>query len=60
MISCNVASAGNRYAGRIRSDQLAGFDITAHRFVVDEADMTLDMAFEQVDGIASHFPEDCR
>ena len=32
---------------------------TAHRFVVDEADMTLDMGFlEQVDGIASHFPED--
>ncbi|MDO4903365.1 MAG: DEAD/DEAH box helicase [Limosilactobacillus sp.] len=32
---------------------------TATRFVVDEADMTLDMGFlEQVDKIASHFPED--
>ena len=32
---------------------------TATMFVVDEADMTLDMGFlEQVDQIASHFPED--
>lgn len=31
---------------------------TANRFVIDEADMTLDMGFlEQVDRIASHFPE---
>lgn len=31
----------------------------AHQFVIDEADMTLDMGFlEQVDQIASHFPED--
>lgn len=30
----------------------------AHQFVIDEADMTLDMGFlEQVDQIASHFPE---
>lgn len=32
---------------------------TATKFVVDEADMTLDMGFlDQVDQIASHFPED--
>lgn len=31
----------------------------AHQFVVDEADMTLDMGFlDQVDKIASHFPDD--
>lgn len=31
----------------------------AHQFVIDEADMTLDMGFlEQVDQIASHFPDD--
>lgn len=31
----------------------------AHQFVVDEADMTLDMGFlDQVDQIASHFPDD--
>lgn len=32
---------------------------TATKFVVDEADMTLDMGFlDQVDQIASHFPDD--